>query len=149
MSGAFPISRKSVIAVIIAILLLVTLTLIVLLPRSQPVTTKEVFIDKAALAPMIGIVVNSGLKVTEVQPGSVAEQAGIQPGDSLEAVDGKPVTSPAEATQAERDASNKGEPVTITVIRNGQKLSIQVKAAPPIGRPGPTPTPLPGNFAIL
>jgi len=77
---------------------LLTLALVALLSYifiSSP-TQGQVFIDMASSpAPVFGVVVDPGLKVVEVEPGSAAEQSGIQPGDKLEELDGKPLTSPS------------------------------------------------------
>jgi len=68
---------------------------------------------------------DSGFVVGQVAPGSPAASAGIQPGDVITAVDGRPLDS--ESALAENLNQHKpGDSVTLTVIRNGQQQSIQV-----------------------
>ena len=86
---------------------------------------------------------NQGIVVQEVQPGSAAARAGIQGsdfqvmyqgqpipagGDVITAVDGKPVTTTAEL-QNDILNRNKGETVTLTIVRGGQEQQVEVKLA--------------------
>ena len=62
-----------------------------------------------------------GAVVRGVQPGSPAEQAGLQPGDVIVGVGTHPVTSPSEAAHAIRSAMNsQNHAVALRVIRNGE-----------------------------
>jgi len=56
----------------------------------------------AAMSRELGV--DGGALVREVEPGSVAEDAGIQPGDVLLSIDGKEVSTANEGTRALRDA---------------------------------------------
>jgi regulator of sigma E protease len=56
--------------------------------------------------------------VDEVAGGDPAERMGLRPGDSIAAVDGKPV-APNEIAKEIRAA--KGRPITLTVERNGRR----------------------------
>jgi serine protease Do len=67
----------------------------------------------------------NGAVVREVQPGSPAEQAGLQPGDLIVGVDGKQVSSPSEAANALRGAS-KDHAVALRIIRHGEPAFIGV-----------------------
>lgn len=66
-----------------------------------------------------------GVVVREVQPGSPAEQAGLQAGDVIVGVGGKHVGSPSQAADAIRGAS-KDHAVALRIIRNGQPVFVGV-----------------------
>ena len=69
--------------------------------------------------------------VAQVQPGSPAEQAGIQPGDVIVGVGGKSVGSPSDAVKAIRSAtSSPDSAVALRIIRNGQPAFVAVNLAP-------------------
>ena len=69
-----------------------------------------------------------GAVVRDVQPGSPAEQAGLQAGDVIVGVGTHPVTSPAEATKAIRSAMNGSDhAVALRVIRDGQAVFVGVQ----------------------
>jgi serine protease Do len=66
-----------------------------------------------------------GAVIAQVQPGSPADQAGIQPGDVLIGVGTRAVTSPQEAVRAIHAATGKdGNPgetsLALRILRNGQ-----------------------------
>jgi serine protease Do len=66
-----------------------------------------------------------GVVVREVQPGSPAEQAGLQAGDVIVGVGGKHVDSPSAAADAIHTAS-KDHAVALRIIRNGQPVFVGV-----------------------
>jgi serine protease Do len=72
----------------------------------------------------------SGVMVANVQPGSRADESGLQAGDLIQRIGNEPVTSPSEAVakihQAERD---KKEAVPLLVTRDGNTyyLALQLK----------------------
>jgi serine protease Do len=69
----------------------------------------------------------SGAVVAQVQPGSPADQAGIQPGDVIVGVGGKSVGSPSDAVKAIRSATSGSESaVALRIIRNGQPAFVAV-----------------------
>jgi|GEM_PF-1881235 len=47
-------------------------------------------------APELGIVVDEKLMVLDIEPGSAAELAGIQKGDTLESIEDMPLTTPED-----------------------------------------------------
>jgi regulator of sigma E protease len=60
--------------------------------------------------------------VREVEPNTPAAEAGLQPGDKIQAVGGQPITSAEQVTQFIRD--HKGQPITISVSRSGKATDI-------------------------
>jgi serine protease Do len=68
-----------------------------------------------------------GAVVTQVKPGSPAEQAGIQPGDVIVGVGTHAVHNPREATRAISDAlHNDSNALALRIIRNGQPAFVAV-----------------------
>ena len=66
-----------------------------------------------------------GAVVRNVEPGSPADQAGLQAGDVIVGVGGKKVTSPSDAASAIRGAA-KEHAVAMRIIRNGQQAFVAV-----------------------
>ena len=66
-----------------------------------------------------------GVVVRNVEPGSPAEQAGLQAGDVIVGVGDKQVTSPSDAANAIRGAS-KDHAVALRIIRNGEPIFVGV-----------------------
>ncbi len=64
--------------------------------------------------------------VREVEPNTPASEAGLQAGDRILAISGQPVRSAEQVTQFIRD--HKGQPITLSVNRNGQKIDITATA---------------------
>jgi len=68
-----------------------------------------------------------GAVVTEVRPGSPADQAGIQAGDVIVGVGTHPVTNPVQAANAIRDAERNGDQaVALRIIHDGQPAFVAV-----------------------
>ncbi len=68
-----------------------------------------------------------GAVVTQVQPGSPADQAGIQPGDVIVGVGTRAVHSVGQAAQAIREAERTGDSaVALRVIHDGQSAFVAV-----------------------
>ena len=67
----------------------------------------------------------NGVVIREVQPGSPAEQAGLQSGDVIVGVGGKSVDSPSAAASAIRTAV-KDHAVALRIIRNGTPVFVGV-----------------------
>ncbi len=70
-----------------------------------------------------------GAVVAEVEPGSAAEQAGLQPGDVVLGVGGKSFSSPDEAASAIRSATHGGHGLALRVLRDGHAAFVAVKPA--------------------
>jgi serine protease Do len=66
-----------------------------------------------------------GAVVRNVEPGSPADQAGLQMGDVIVGVGGKKVASPSDAANAIRGAG-KDHAVALRIIRNGQPAFVAV-----------------------
>ena len=86
--------------------------------------------------PVVGVTVDPqyagpGAKVGDVTAGGPAAEAGLQSGDIITAVDGKPVTDSTGLVVAVRDRA-VGDEVTLTVDRGGdtQDISVTLAAAP-------------------
>jgi serine protease Do len=70
----------------------------------------------------------SGAVVRGVEPGSPAEQAGLQPGDVIVGVGMHPVTSPSEAAHEIHQAmSSQNHAVALRVIRNGEAVFVGIQ----------------------
>jgi S1-C subfamily serine protease len=93
------------------------------------------------LAQALGLNVDQGILIERVEPGGPAAQAGIRGGDRpgrqglqqlrvggdvLIAIDGKAVTSQMDLNLM-LNRSWPGNTVTLTIVRNGQKMNIPVK----------------------
>lgn len=69
-----------------------------------------------------------GAVVRGVQPGSPAEQAGLQPGDVIVGVGTHPVTTPAEAAREIHTAmDSQDHAVALRVIRNGEPVFVGIQ----------------------
>ncbi|MCO5095162.1 MAG: Do family serine endopeptidase [Chiayiivirga sp.] len=69
-----------------------------------------------------------GVIVTQIQPGSAAAQAGMRVGDAITEVNGKPVQRQEELSNLE-GLLPVGEPVTLTVQRDGKPLKLRARLA--------------------
>jgi serine protease Do len=67
----------------------------------------------------------NGAVIREVQPGSPADQAGLQAGDVIVGVGGKSISSPSEAARAIHNAA-KDHAVALRIIRNGEPVFVGV-----------------------
>jgi serine protease Do len=70
-----------------------------------------------------------GAVITEVKPGSPAEQAGLQPGDVITGVGEHPVTGTADASRAIREQLKSNQAVALRIVRNGENLFVAVSPA--------------------
>ena len=67
-----------------------------------------------------------GVYVVQVQPGSGAEKAGIQPGDVIIKADGKQIKS-FEDLQSVINSHKVGDVINVTIWRNGRTFTVPVK----------------------
>ncbi len=70
-----------------------------------------------------------GAVIAQVQPGSAAEQAGLQAGDVVVGVANKAVASPEEAANAIRSARAGGKATALRVMRDGTTLFVAVPSS--------------------
>ncbi len=85
-----------------------------------------------AIAIFFGVMLHSGMFILEptigkIEPGSPAETAGLSPGDTIRAIDGKSIESWEE--MADRIVKSGGRPLVLTVFRSGELAEIQVAPA--------------------
>jgi S1-C subfamily serine protease len=78
------------------------------------------------LARELGIRETSGILVYGVTPGGPADQAHIAPGDILVALAGKRLTTVEDLFAALRQ-KRPGETVTLTLVRDGKRESVDVR----------------------
>jgi serine protease Do len=71
-----------------------------------------------------------GVVITQIQPGSMAEQAGLQAGDVIVGVGEKNVGNTGEAGRAIRDSLKQNQAVALRIVRNGEPIFVAVSAPP-------------------
>ena len=86
------------------------------------------------IAQVLGLKNSNGVVVTRVSNGSVADQADVQTGDVITAIDGKPVTSQSSLTRLIY-AHPSGSTLTVRISRNGQPMQVQVGTKESGGHP--------------
>jgi serine protease Do len=69
-----------------------------------------------------------GAVIQNVVPNAPGAKAGLQPGDIVTALNGKPVETSAQLTRGVSSVQPGGK-VTLTVLRNGQKKDLQITVA--------------------
>jgi serine protease DegQ len=84
------------------------------------------------LSQALELTTDRGALVTQVEPASPAEQAGIQPGDVIVAIDGKPIDSSADLRNTV-GLVRAGEPVEVTAIRDGERRTARATVAAETG----------------
>jgi serine protease Do len=82
----------------------------------------------AAPNPSVARVYGPGVTISEVTPGGPAEQAGLKPGDTITAVDGKPIKNGDELV-SDIASRRPGAKVNLSFIRNGKQQQSTVTIA--------------------
>ena len=88
------------------------------------------------LAHALELNVDRGALVTQVEPGSPAEQAGIQAGDVVVAIDDQSIDSTADLRNTV-GLVRAGGSVAVTAIRDGQRRTVRATVAPDAEAGGP------------
>ena len=89
----------------------------------------------AAIARQLGVPAQDGVVVGQVQPGSPAAAAGLQPRDVITQIDGQALKGDSALAEAV-NAHKPGDNINLTVLRGSQQLSLTVT----LGQlPGATP----------
>ena len=78
------------------------------------------------IAEAYGIKDNKGALVSQVMPGSAAEQAGVEAGDIIRKVDGEAVDDANELRNA-IGLKRSGDTVTLEIIRDGRERTLRAK----------------------
>ncbi|MGB7214891.1 MAG: Do family serine endopeptidase [Gammaproteobacteria bacterium] len=82
-----------------------------------------------ALDEALDLGIDRGALVSEVEPGSPAEAAGIEVGDVVVAVNGDPIETSTELRNA-IGLMRLGETVTLTLIRDAKTREVEVRVSP-------------------
>ncbi len=91
---------------------------------------EEIMTTGSSSTPIIGVQLDTtyngdGALIADVNPGSPAEQAGLQDGDLITAINGTVIGESTDLIVAIRDNA-PGDTVTLTVLRNGQTADYPV-----------------------
>jgi serine protease Do len=87
----------------------------------------------------------AGVPITGLTLGGPADRAGLKVGDRITKVGGKPVSGRG-LLQSLVEFAPAGEPLTLTIVRDGQAREVEVRPAPQpeaVPPPGPLPPPAP------
>jgi S1-C subfamily serine protease len=79
-----------------------------------------------ATAARLGVTASSGALIMELLRRSPADRAGLQPGDVVVAVDGKPVEGAAQLRN-ELARAAVGSEIRLAVLRDGQRSEVKVR----------------------
>jgi serine protease Do/serine protease DegQ len=82
------------------------------------------------LAQALGVGAVEGAVVTQVEPGSPAEKAGIRAKDVIIALNGRTVHGSADARNR-IGLTSIGDDVEVKLLRNGKQTTVKIKIAPP------------------
>ena len=81
------------------------------------------------LAQALELTTDRGALVTQVEPGSPAEQAGIQPGDVVVAIDEQSIDNTADLRNTV-GLVRAGSVISVTAIRDGERRTVRTTIAP-------------------
>jgi serine protease DegQ len=80
------------------------------------------------LAQALELATDRGAIVTQIEPGSSAEQAGIEAGDVIVAIDGQPIDNTADLRN-EIGLTRAGGSVEVTTMRGGERNTVRATVA--------------------
>ncbi len=81
-----------------------------------------------AIAAQLGVIAEQGVVIADVASSSPAAQAGLQQGDVITAIDGKPIKDEASLRQAIQ-SHQAGDTIQLTILRNGRQMKVSAKLA--------------------
>jgi serine protease DegQ len=81
------------------------------------------------LSQALDLATDRGALVTQVEPGSSAEQAGIEAGDVIVGIDGEPIDGSADLRN-QIGLIRAGESVAVTTLRDGERRTVNATVAP-------------------
>jgi serine protease DegQ len=100
------------------------------------------------LAQALELATDRGALVTQIEPGSSAEQAGIEPGDVIVAIDGQPIDNTAELRN-EIGLTRAGGSVEVTTMRGGERNTVRATVAAETGAAGRARAADPASVSLL
>lgn len=103
-------------------------------PQQQPAKL-GVAISEITLADLDSMGQEFGVRIEQVKPGSIADAAGLQAGDILTAVNGRPAYSPQRLQHLIAGAQGKSQ---LAVIREDRSLQLQADFSPAAQEPAAT-----------
>ncbi|MGA9422077.1 MAG: PDZ domain-containing protein, partial [Rhodanobacteraceae bacterium] len=83
------------------------------------------------LAKMLSLKNRKGAVITRVRSGSPAAQIGLEPGDTIVSLDGKPVASAQQLHNIE-GLTPTGSQVSLGILRNGKLLALETTLTAPV-----------------
>jgi type II secretion system protein C len=83
----------------------------------------SVLLTEIRALPVLQNGTTNGFRLSEIQPGSIFQQIGLQDGDVLTAVSGQQLNDPARAIQMLSTLPNRSA-VTVNVLRNGAPVQL-------------------------
>jgi putative serine protease PepD len=101
----------------------------------QGKSVEHAYLGVQAAADVTGGVAPAGAEIADVTPGGPAEAAGLQPGDIITAIDGKPIDSFDQVSEIV-NSHKVGDEIDVRVNRGGGERSFHVKLGT---RPNSTP----------
>ena len=105
-------------------------------PPADPATPTGSGKRLGAVTEIVFYDVDPAVKVTEVEPGSAAALAGIEPGDVIIEANGSPVLHPKELDELVRKSGPKTSSLLVVNSRTRQKSSVEVKLRSRTVEPG-------------
>jgi len=81
--------------------------------------------DRRTLGVQVGIVENGDLMILDIAAGTLADRAGLLPGDILRAIDGEPIEEPGDIPWALNGVADDAS-ITIAVWRAGELHEVRV-----------------------